>query len=274
MTPKLPRSVAWRAVAAWIALCALQDATAVANIALEATPEALAVVMSTRRNVLLGEVHDNGAQHALRAAGLRRLVEAGARPALAFEQFDRDRQSEIDRLRREQPGDVDALIALGARNWDWKHYRPLLQLAVDYGLPIVAANLSRTDALKVTTQGWSALFDAPTQASLGLDRLPVAFVAAHEHEVERGHCGLLPRESLPAMVRAQIARDIVLASSLRPQLARGVVLLTGNGHVRRDIGVPFWLNTDERRDLVTIVLVDPADRASIPLMNEPALRRR
>jgi uncharacterized iron-regulated protein len=73
------------------------------------------------------------------------------------------------------------------------------------------------------------------------------------------------------MARAQIARDIVLASSLRPQLARGVVLLTGNGHVRRDIGVPFWLNTDERRELVTIGLleidptgsgVDSADESS------------
>jgi uncharacterized iron-regulated protein len=58
------------------------------------------------------------------------------------------------------------------------------------------------------------------------------------------------------MARAQMARDIVLAHSLRPHLARGVVLLTGNGHVRKDIGVPFWLNADERRDVVAIGLLE------------------
>jgi len=245
-----------RPVAVLLALCVAPIDAALAKTALEATPEALAGAMSTRRNALLGEVHDNGMQHALRAAALRRLVEAGARPAIAFEQFDRDRQADIERLRREQPGDVDALLALGAPNWQWKHYRPFLQLAIDNDLPIVAANLSRADAVKVTMQGWSALFDAAAQADLGLDRLPPGFVAAHEDAVARGHCDLLPADSLPGMARAQMARDIVLAHSLRPHLARGVVLLTGNGHVRKDIGVPFWLNADERRDVVAIGLLE------------------
>lgn len=245
-----------RPVAVLLALCLAPTEAVLATTALEATPEALAGAMSTRRNALLGEVHDNGVQHTLRAAALRRLVEAGARPAIAFEQFDRDRQADIDRLRREQPGDVDALIALGAPNWNWKNYRPFLQLAVDNGLPIVAANLSRADAVKITMQGWSALFDAAAQADLGLDRLPAAFVAAHEDAVARGHCDLLPPDSLPAMARAQMARDIVLARSLRPHLARGVVLLTGNGHVRKDIGVPFWLDADERRNVVAIGLLE------------------
>jgi uncharacterized iron-regulated protein len=245
-----------RPVALLLALCLASIDAVPAKTALEATPEALAGAMSTRRNALLGEVHDNGVQHALRAAALRRLVEAGARPAIAFEQFDREHQADIDRLRREQPGDVDALIALGAPNWQWKHYRPFLQLAVDNGLPIVAANLSRADAVKVTMQGWGAVFDTAAQADLGLDRLPPDFVAAHEDAVARGHCDLLPRDSLPAMARAQMARDIVLTHSLRPHLVHGVVLLTGNGHVRKDIGVPFWLNADERRDVVAIGLLE------------------
>jgi uncharacterized iron-regulated protein len=245
-----------RPVAVLLALCLAPVDAALARSTLEATPEALASAISTRRNALLGEVHDNGMQHALRAAALRRLVEAGARTAIAFEQFDRDRQADIERLRREQPGDVDALLALGAPNWQWKHYRPFLQLAIDNDLPIVAANLSRADAVKVTMQGWSALFDAAAQSALGLDRLPPGFVAAHEDAVARGHCDLLPADVLPGMARAQMARDIVLAHSLRPHLARGVVLLTGNGHVRKDIGVPFWLNADERRNVVAIGLLE------------------
>jgi hypothetical protein len=41
---------------------------------------------------LLGEVHDNAAQHALRLRAFEALLATGARPALAMEQFDRNRQ--------------------------------------------------------------------------------------------------------------------------------------------------------------------------------------
>jgi uncharacterized iron-regulated protein len=222
---------------------------------IDATAEALAEAMARSRSVLLGEVHDNAAQHALRLAALKRLIDSGARPVLAFEQFDRERQADIDRLRRERPGDADALIALGARSWEWRHYRPFVQLALDHELPIVAANLSRADAMKVSMSGWSAVIDPATQERLGLDRLPPAFVAAHEQAVARGHCDLLPASALPAMARAQIARDIVLAEAVRPNLTRGVVLLAGNGHVRNDIGVPVWL-AGERGQFLSIALLE------------------
>ena len=228
-----------------------------ASFDIEASPQALAAAMALRRTVLLGEVHDNGAQHALRAEALLLRIEAGARPAIAFEQFDRERQADIDRVRREEPGNADALIeAAGARNWDWKHYRPFVQIALDFDLPIVAANLSRREAIKVSTQGWSALFDATEQAALGLDRLSAEFIADHERAVARGHCDLLPAESLPSMARAQIARDLVLARSLLPYLSRGVVLLTGNGHVRKDMGVPHWLTAEQRREVIAIGLLE------------------
>lgn len=48
-----------------------------------------------------GKVHDNVAQYTARAAALRHLMRTGARPAVAFEQFDRERQADIDRGRRE-----------------------------------------------------------------------------------------------------------------------------------------------------------------------------
>lgn len=222
---------------------------------IDATADALAEAMARSRSVLLGEVHDNAAQHALRLAALQRLIASGARPVLAFEQFDRERQPDIDRLRRERPGDADALVALGASSWEWRHYRPFVQLALDHDLPIVAANLSRAEAMKVSMTGWDALFDPSVQDRLGLDRLPPAFVAAHEQAVARGHCDLLPAASLPAMARAQIARDIVLAQAVRPHLSSGVVLLAGNGHVRNDIGVPVWL-AEARGQFLSIALLE------------------
>jgi len=209
---------------------------------LPAEPGALADALRGVPVVLLGEMHDNPAHHALRAAALERLAAGGARPALAFEQFDRERQADIDQARRAQPRDADALIArAGGRGWDWPLYRPFVQLALDHDLPIVAANLSRADAGRVIREGFSAVFDAPTRHALGLDALALELVAAHERAVVDGHCGLLPAAMVAPMARAQIARDAVLAAAIAPHAARGVVLLTGNGHARRDIGVARWL---------------------------------
>lgn len=224
--------------------------------------QALAEEMARRPVVLLGEVHDNAAQHATRAAALRRLLAGGARPAIAFEQFDRERQADIDRARRETPPADKTLAehvieqARPARGWDWRLYRPFVELALEYDLPIVAANLSRADAMRVATQGFAAVFDEATRARFALDALPPALLAAHEKAVDDGHCNRMPADALPALARAQIARDLALAEAIRPYFARGVVLLTGNGHARKDIGVPFFLTEAERAQAIAIGLLE------------------
>jgi len=230
-----------------------------------ADPAALAEAMRGVPVVLLGEVHDNPAHHALRAEALARLLADGARPALAFEPFDRARQPDIDRARRERPRDADWLIAqAGTAGWDWRLYRPFVQLALDHDLPLVAANLSRADASRVIRSGFGAVFDAPARAALGLDRLPAPLLAAQEREVADGHCGLLPASMIGPMARAQIARDATLALAIAPYAGRGVVLLTGNGHARRDLGVARWLPPDLRERTISIGLLEPAGLDAMP----------
>jgi uncharacterized iron-regulated protein len=210
--------------------------------ALAAEPGAIADAMRGAPVVLLGELHDNPAHHALRAQALARLLAEGARPAIAFEQFDRERQPDLDAARRERPRDPDAMIArAGGPGWDWALYRPLVALALEHELPIVAANLSRAEATRVVREGIGAAFDAPLRSRLGLDALPAALLDAHAREVDDGHCGLMPAAMLGPMARAQIARDVALAQAIAPHAQRGVVLIAGNGHVRRDLGVPRWL---------------------------------
>jgi uncharacterized iron-regulated protein len=222
----------------------------------------LAVELARRPVVLLGEVHDNVVQHRIRAEALRRLLEGGARPAIAFEQFDRERQGDIDRARREPPPEglslADHVIAQARApkdSWDWVRYRPFVELALRYDLPIVAANLSRSAAARVAREGPSAVFTEAERADLALDRFD-DILAMHEHVVQVGHCDMLPKSALPGLARAQIARDAVLAKSLRPYLERGVVLLTGNGHARRDIGVPRHLAAEDRSRAWSIGLLE------------------
>jgi uncharacterized iron-regulated protein len=201
--------------------------------------------------VLLGEVHDNAQQHELRLAALQRAFASGWRPAIAMEQFDREHQADIDRARREQPGDAQHVIdaAAPAANragggWNWTFYKPFVELALRYDVPLIAANLSNADTSRIVRGGYPAVFGAAEITALGLD-MPVApdVQAAQEREIDIGHCHALPRSIWPRMAQAQYARDAVMADALRRGGERGVVLLAGNGHVRRDIGVPRRLGT-------------------------------
>lgn len=270
-------------VAACIVWLAIGSAGAAPAIQLKPTPAALEHVMLGRWVILLGETHDNAVQQALRISALRQFVASGARPALALEQFDLDRQADIDRARRERPRDAAYLIDRAGADpgWNWNYYRPFVELALQYDLPIVAANLSRNDAMRVAVEGWSALFDAETRDQLKLDRLPADLHQKQLQAVRTGHCNLLPAGQEEPLARAQVARDIIMARAIRPYLGTGVVLLAGNGHVRRDIGVPRWIPDDWRKNAISIGLLErnetpgpsqPNEEFDAYLMTDPAER--
>ena len=212
-----------------------------------AAPAAPAAAQAGQPQVLLlGEVHDNAQGHRQRYELLRRRVEAGWRPAIAMEQFDRERQ---DLLSKAQAGCLDAeclIRVIGGPRWDWQQYRPLLELALQYQLPLVAVNLSRADASRVVRDGVASSFNPLVVAEYRLgEPLPAALRAAQQEEIVAGHCNMLPEAMVDGMVDAQVARDIWMAKLIRAQRPRDVVLIAGNGHVRKDVGVPYWLDRVE-----------------------------
>jgi len=211
----------------------------------------------SRPIVLLGEVHDNAAQHEMRARALRSLLESGARPALLMEQFDRERQADIDRALARPGATPDDVIAAGSpgdaamQGWSWPFYKPYLSLAIDYKLTIVAANVSRADTRRVLKEGLPALgFDA---------RVPDDIRAEQADEIAASHCGMLDADTAGRMVGAQVARDQFMAREIEANAARGAVLIAGNGHVRRDVGVPRWLTAQVRARSVSIGLLESGD---------------
>ena len=196
--------------------------------------------------LLLGELHDNAAGQALRLQAITRLLQDGARPALLLEQFDRERQAEIDLALQAAPGmppgdaefntTLDALVKIAGpagAGWDWALYRPVLRLALQYRLPVVAANVSRADARQVIAQGLAAAgFDAT---------VPTDIASAQAAQIVASHCGQIGEAQADRMALAQVARDQFMARQIERFASRGVLLLAGNGHVRRDLGVPRWL---------------------------------
>ena len=227
-----------RRVALIVAVLGLGACAAIRPPAPGPSPEPLA----NPQVLLLGEVHDNAQGHRARFDDLKRRVDAGWRPVIAMEQFDRENQALLGKAQREC-ADADCVIrVMAAPRWDWSLYRPVIELALQYDLPLIAANLSRADASRTVRDGVRSTFDAAAVARYGLGApLPAGLRAAQQSEIVTGHCNMLPESMLGGMVDAQVARDIWMADIVRAQLPRAVVLLAGNGHVRKDIGVPYWL---------------------------------
>jgi len=240
------------ALAASVLLCACAQAPQA-----PADVQQLTAALRSRPIVLLGEVHDNAQQHAMRAQALRALLDGGARPALLMEQFDRERQPDLDRaLARPGVTADDVIAAAGggttsASGWSWPLYRPYIALAIEYRLALVATNVSRSDTRRVVAGGLASLdFDA---------RVPADIEVPQAQALVESHCGLLEARQAQTMAAAQVARDQFMARALESHAARGAVLLAGNGHVRRDIGVPRWLNAATRQRSLSIGLLEPGD---------------
>lgn len=103
--------------------------------------------------------------------------------------------------------------------------------AVRAGVPVVGANLPRA-------QMRAAMQDSTLDA-----RLPESQLAEQEERIRTGHCNALPGSQIRPMTRVQIARDLVMADTVagaRPP-GRVVLLVAGNGHVARGLGVPVHL---------------------------------
>ena len=238
-------------LAAMLVLCAAwsgcawpaQSAAAAAPAVQTPPPDPLQSRLVADRSPLwlMGELHDSPAGHAARLADLQRRVQAGWRPVLVLEVFDRERQAELDAARLACPDAACLVQRAGGPGWDWVLVQPLLQLAIDHRLPLVAANVSRADASRVVKEGLSAVLPETLLREAGWPQALEGVMAAQQQAVDQGHCGLLPASMLPRMVQAQVARDLWMAHALRQHAAQGAVLIAGNGHVRRDAGVPYWL---------------------------------
>ena len=190
--------------------------------------------------LLLGEVHDNPLHHRERADLLTAL--ADRRPTVVFEQFPR---SADEALAAPVGGELEVWLdraGFDRKGWAWPLHRPLIDAALAAGLRLRGGNLGRDEARQIARQGASA---APADLREALAQpLPPAAVAVLDRALLDGHCGQLPAAAVPRMREAQTARDAAMADALLRALADGAtsaVLIAGNGHVRRDHGVPLWL---------------------------------
>ena len=195
-------------------------------------------------HVLLGEVHVNPYHHAAQETVLAALVARGRRPAVVFEMIERDQQPAIDALRAAGEPTADELAeatSFADSGWDWPLYRPLVALALEHELAILAGN-APVDETRALVRDGVASIDPERWRALGLDTpLAPAAQAALVDVMVQSHCGHAPGDYAVRLVEAQRLRDATMSDVMLGAAPSPTVLITGAGHARRDHGVPLYL---------------------------------
>lgn len=135
--------------------------------------------------------------------------------------------------------------------WSWPLHQPLFEAAAAGGGRWIAGNFSRASARALMRPGATQAARVGAVADTAIDPLLSAMVDAADWPdsaeqalmlaLREGHCQPPPPTVLTMMIRMQRYRDAALASPLRDAADRPTLLLAGNGHVRRDHGVPRYL---------------------------------
>ncbi|MEQ1672473.1 MAG: ChaN family lipoprotein [Hyphomicrobium sp.] len=236
--------------------------------------------------VLFGEVHDNPIHHAIRAAFLGTKWGFGKWPpdcpglksgksSLIFEQFRTDKQPALDAfadLRTKSP--EQATLPEFKRLTDWEksgwqqyNYDPLLQAALDAKLPLYAGDVPRASMMKVAKEGEGAL-PADERARLKLDTpLGPKLDDASLTELVESHCNTMPKEAMGGMAYAQRYRDATLADNVLKAAGKhgSAILIAGNGHVRTDRGVPWYIRQRAPdKKVVSVMLIEVEDGKTDP----------
>ena len=218
---------------------------------------------------LLGEVHDNPEGHALRLEQIVEIVRSAPQPVIAMEQFDRERQADLSDAQKECPDAGCVIARAGTKGWDWDFYKPVIDLALRQRIPLVAANVSPQDARLVVRDGLDAALNATVRKAFGLTAgVPPEVDAIQREAVFQGHCRMVPKAALGGMALAQVARDVWMAHVLREHPQSTVLLLAGNGHVRKDAGVYHWLSPTERQRTQVHAYVEASQAGDAALFDQ------
>lgn len=192
--------------------------------------------------VVLGEVHDNPGHHANQA-----WLVAQLRPGALVAEMLNVVDDPAIKAYLDAGGDrngIAVVVGWEKSGWpDWAMYAPIFQALPD-GAVIAGAGMPRETVRRVMTEPAADLIGDTRLRPVLRRALAPELRAELEAEMVESHCGHLPPEMAPMMVEAQRLRDASLAAAVLRVVEMGagpVVVITGNGHARRDRGVPAIL---------------------------------
>ncbi len=213
--------------------------------------------------VMIGEYHDNPQHHRLQATIISRLP--GKKAIVGFEQLDDEQKPKLDNYLKESSDDAEGLgEAVGWKKSGWPpypYYKPIFAAILTKKWHITPLMFARQKTKAIFKEGYPAIFDKQEIKELGLmNAFPKAVIEYRAGLMNDAHCGMMPAKILLPLVSAQIAKDAYMAQSLHRQIEgkRGVVI-AGNGHVRKDWGIPVFLAKLRPKSKITVISIIEVD---------------
>lgn len=249
-------------------------------------PASLTAALARSDFLLLGEVHDNADAHALQGWAIRRRAAAQSKFGVVFEHIRTDQQdalAEIGKLGRAAiPQELFTQLDWSKGGWpsDTK-FTALYSAVLEPRLPIYAANPPRQQ-VRAVARGEDGALPPQERTRILLDATwdkPLA--DALYTELKGSHCGAMPESAVPAMSIAQRYRDAAFADVMLTAAKDhgAAVLVAGNGHVRTDRAVPWYLRQRAPGKTISAVMMleveegktDPAAYAPLAPDGKPAV---
>lgn len=246
-----------------------------------AEPASLDAPLSRSDFLLLGEVHDNADAHALQGWAIRRRADAQSKFGVVFEHIRTDQQDalakldEFDRAARRVATANDLFRFLEWQNGGWPSetkFAGLFNAVFNPRLPIYAANPPRQQ-VRAVAKGEATALSAEERTRIKLDTpLETPLADALSTELKGSHCGAMPESAVPAMSVAQRYRDAAFADVVLTAATDhgAAILVAGNGHVRTDRAVPWYLRQRApEKNIIAVMMLEVEEGQTDPAAYAP-----
>jgi len=211
-------------------------------------------------DLFLGETHDNLKHHQGQAWVVSLLRESQRSAVVAFEMISQQQGQVIAGKQYDSAESLIAGLNHIKTNWEYSRlYGNIFSEALQAGYTVLPANFDRQEIMAIARKGEAEL---PPKIKKMLDdhALPADQVAASRKEIEGSHCGMINEEMTTAMMLVQRAKDAQMALAFVGQdNVDARVLVAGSGHVRKDRGVPFYVQPQGK--LLTIAWAEMQEEA-------------
>lgn len=197
------------------------------------TVEMLIDAVATSDIAVLGEIHDNPRHHQLRAELLRQLPAASKTVVAEHLYWRQSFKPETDLLTGLQAAGFDA------EGWGWPLHQPVFEAVIAMHMPLIGGNLPAESIKEVfKTRGQS--LPQPVLDLLAKAPFDAQQSKTMAEEIDQGHCGAMPASMFEGMAAVQRGRDAAMAEVALAHLPS--VVIAGNGHAWKHLGLPFVVN--------------------------------
>jgi uncharacterized iron-regulated protein len=199
--------------------------------------------------IYLGEIHDSASDHADQLAILEYLHAAKPQLAIGLEMFQKPYQPIIDRYLAGQISEQELVKQTEYQKrwgWPWENYAPLLRLAKERQIPVIALNTPSEILRKVAKGGLESLKSAdfkyiPPTAEIDKSNLAyrdLIFASYQQHKAQ----ATLTSPDFDRFHTAQLLWDETMAATAsefyRKNPRTQLVVIAGQTHIRYGHGIP------------------------------------